>query len=140
MINYDLYYLKFDGKYYDVGTIVLLEEFGKTYEAIYEGRKTINKYTCEIFNRIDENIPVFGGGYKILKILKPIPAPSEDELLHKQQEDAKRHLTGYPSQGTVDMAWMWYIVVMLLATIFKDRIFIWVASTIYFFWWKSKQL
>lgn len=47
---------------------------------------------------------------------------------------------GYPSQGTVEIAWIWYIIIMVFAAFFKDRIGIWIVVTICFFWWESKQV
>jgi hypothetical protein len=34
---------------------------------------------------------------------------------------------------------IWYIIIMLVGTIFKDRLTIWVFATIVFFVWKSKK-
>ena len=42
-----------------------------------------------------------------------------------------------PPKWDVEIGWIWYIVIMVVGAIFKDRWLIWIGATAYFFLWKS---
>lgn len=62
------------------------------------------------------------------------------EPVYYQPQELIPNKDCYPSKGKVEIGWIWYVLVMILGAIFKDRIWIWILTTAYFFIWKSKQL
>ena len=42
-----------------------------------------------------------------------------------------------PPDWDVEIGWVWYIIIMCVGSIFKDRWLLWICATIYFFLWKS---
>ena len=140
--------LLFQGKYYDVGTKV---KFIRKYQwnSVTEG--TIiwiepNSITIETYNDINYNIFVSDVDKMIKEIIEPIyytgsvqppiqPSASGTDVLYKGVEANKNR--NYPSEGDVEVGWIWYIIIMLVGAIFKDRWIIWVVATFYFFSWKN---
>lgn len=140
--------LLFQGKYYDVGTKV---KFIRKYQwnSVTEG--TIiwiepNSITIKTYNDINYNIFVSDVDKMIKEIIEPIyytgsvqppiqPSASGTDVLYKGVEANKNR--NYPSEGDVEVGWIWYIIIMLVGAIFKDRWIIWVVATFYFFSWKN---
>lgn len=140
--------LLFQGKYYDVGTKV---KFIRKYQwnSVTEG--TIiwiepNSITIKTYNDINYNIFVSDVDRMIKEIIEPIyytgsvqppiqPSASGTDVLYKGVEANKNR--NYPSEGDVEVGWIWYIIIMLVGAIFKDRWIIWVVATFYFFSWKN---
>ena len=138
----------FQGKYYDVGTKV---KFIRKYQwnSVTEG--TIiwiepNSITIKTYNNINYNIFVSDVDRMIKEIIEPIyytgsvqppiqPSASGTDVLYKGVEANKNR--NYPSEGDVEVGWIWYIIIMLVGAIFKDRWIIWVVATFYFFSWKN---
>ena len=141
----------FQGKYYDVGTKV---KFIRKYQwnSVTEG--TIiwiepNSITIKTYNDINYNIFVSDVDRMIKEIIEPIyytgsvqppiqPSASGTDVLYKGVEANKNR--NYPSEGDVEVGWIWYIIIMLVGAIFKDRWIIWVVATFYFFSWKNGLL
>lgn len=42
-----------------------------------------------------------------------------------------------PPSWDLEIGWIWYIIIMVVGAIFKDRLMIWVCATVYFFLWKN---
>ena len=42
-----------------------------------------------------------------------------------------------PPSWDVEIGWVWYIIIMVLGSFPKDRVFVWIVATAYFFRWKS---
>lgn len=138
----------FQGKYYDVGTKV---KFIRKYQwnSVTEG--TIiwiepNSITIKTYNNINYNIFVSDVDRMIKEIIEPIyytgsvqppiqPSASGTDVLYKGVEANKNR--NYPSEGDVEVGWIWYIIIILVGAIFKDRWIIWVVATFYFFSWKN---
>ena len=140
--------LLFQGKYYDVGTKV---KFIRKYQwnSVTEG--TIiwiepNSITIKTYNDINYNIFVSDVDKMIKEIIEPIyytgsvqppiqPSASGTDVLYKGVGANKNR--NYPSEGDGEVGWIWYIIIMLVGAIFKDRWIIWVVATFYFFSWKN---
>lgn len=45
----------------------------------------------------------------------------------------------WDAHNEVCIGFIWYVVIMLIATIFKDRLGIWILTTIVYFSWKSNK-
>ena len=140
--------LLFQGKYYDVGTKV---KFIRKYQwnSVTEGIIIWiepNSITIKTYNDINYNIFVSDVDRMIKEIIEPIyytgsvqppiqPSASGTDVLYKGVEANKNR--NYPSEGDVEVGWIWYIIIMLVGAIFKDRWIIWVVATFYFFSWKN---
>ena len=140
--------LLFQGKYYDLGTKV---KFIRKYQwnSVTEGKIIWiepNSITIKTYNDINYNIFVSDVDRMIKEIIEPIyytgsvqppiqPSASGTDVLYKGVEANKNR--NYPSEGDVEVGWIWYIIIMLVGAIFKDRWIIWVVATFYFFSWKN---
>ena len=105
-----------------------------------------NSITIKTYNDINYNIFVSDVDRMIKEIIEPIyytgsvqppiqPSASGTDVLYKGVEANKNR--NYPSEGDVEVGWIWYIIIMLVGAIFKDRWIIWVVATFYFFSWKN---
>ena len=64
----------------------------------------------------------------IIEIIEPVYPESKPVITNNRN---------YPPAWDVEMGLIWYIVIMLVGSIFKDRLIIWVVATAYFFLWKN---
>ena len=139
-------YFEFQGIKYGVGTIVevprMLDIRWIPREKIMEEAEFVGG-SCFVFKNLNGSINLYdnhlSGKYEqYIKIIKPIyyiePEPP------KQQNIFFRTSSGsWDAHNEVCIGLVWYIAVMLLATIFKDRLAIWIFATLVFFLWKSKK-
>ena len=133
----DVPYFEFNGRYFGVGTKVLLKDpFYGTGRAEFVGLNCILRpiyvgvepgFDYEISDVCANHRP------RVLEIVEPVEVfPKINSTPYCTQ--------GYPSQGEVQMGWVWYIVIMLLLTIFEDRILGWCCTTFFFWMWlKTKK-
>jgi hypothetical protein len=133
-------YMKFKGEYYDVGTICkikgpngprLVRFIGWRYgdrgcfelidgDSFFDLYDTYNRagvmdYCLEIVVPVKPNLEQSeksGGGFG---------TPERDK----------------PPSWDIEVAWIWYIVIMAVGIIFKDRWLIWGFTTAVFFLWKG---
>ena len=119
-------YLYFQGKYYDVGTKVLIKtRWNGVQEATFYGWTgfpfrgenvwgqnyysfDVEKYIVDIIDPIEVN-------------LQPISVDNKD----------------CPPDWDVEIGWIWYILIMVVGTIFNARLLIWIVATVVFFSWKK---
>ena len=125
------HYLYYKGKYYDVGTKVLCKtKYNYTREGVITGinnKISINfKGIYETFNKecIDDYI---------IQIIEPIEVYPIEEITTTNNRVCP--IGDDEFYGTI-----WYILVMIIGTIFQDRIGIWLFATIIFFLWKNGYL
>lgn len=93
----------------------------------------------EIYNCIDENeMGVVAARRDILNILQEVYYASEPE---KWQKSGPLYLDGKNKKQSVDTfnGTLLYVVVMLLLTIFNDRIIGWIGATVFYLMWKSSK-
>ena len=45
-----------------------------------------------------------------------------------------------PPAWDVEIGWIWYIFIMIVGTIFNDRLIIWIVASAVFFLWKAGKL
>lgn len=118
-------YLYYEGKYYDVGTKVKMKtKFNGIVITTFLGG-------CEYEGVYEHFNPVPAENY-IIEIIDPIYAPGQES-----NADVKNIITYNPRQGDIQIGWIWYILIMLLGSIFNDRWLIWIAATVIFFIWKG---
>ena len=131
--------LYYKGVYYEIGTQVELKtKWDGVVTATYAGYgefKEIIKYS------FDWALPP---ECYIVKIIRPVyyepPQSSSNIKKDKSVNIFLRSGSGsWASNDTIFYGLLWYIAIMLIGAIFKDRFFIWIISTIVFFSWKSQK-
>jgi hypothetical protein len=131
--------LYYKGVYYDVGTKVKLQtKWDGIIVATYAGYgefKEISKY------HFNWGLPP---ERYIVKIIEPVyyepPKPEESSEKEKKVNIFLRSGSGsWQSSDTILYGLFWYIAIMLIGAIFKDRWLIWIITTIVFFSWKAKK-
>ena len=118
-------YLYFKGKYYDVGTKVLIKtQWSGIQEATFVGWGTW-PFRGE---KVSDSYYSWETEKYIVKIIEPV----EVVLQPTNANDRKR-----PPSWEIENGWIWYILIMLVGSIFNARWLIWIVATIYFFSWKN---
>lgn len=126
------YFLRYEGKCYDVGTKVRVRRVcGEIIIA------TIIKFFHNSFLVIDENgcefmisqyVSPFSSD-KIIGIVKPVyytdPVPGGGNNRN------------CPSEWDIEIGWVWYIIIMIVGTLFNTRWMIYILATAFFFLWKN---
>ena len=75
--------------------------------------------------------PPYVDHLNIIEIVEPVYPPEKQVPQNKRQ---------CPPSWDVEIGWIWYILIMLVGLIFKDRWLIWIITTVVFFSWKSGLL
>ena len=132
-------FMKFRGVYYDVGTICKIKGPKGPVTVRFTGWKQ-GRFN-ENFELIDKNLsPSFymynsydrvGVNDYCLEIVKPV-YPPKDELVTTPVSGREK-----PYEWDVQVGWIWYIAIMALTVIFKQRIGLWLLETVVFFGWKN---
>ena len=133
------YFIRFQGKCYDVGTRLKFHTrcMGYLFKTSEPYIGTIEKFeetTCIIKGDDGQNYyistmlqtPTHNNEY-ISEIIEPVyyvPKPSKP-------------IRRCPSDWDVETGWVWYILVMGVGTIFNDRLLIWIIASLVFFGWKN---
>lgn len=135
-------YFIYNGIKYYSGTIIKIKRFGNAKEAVFLGyNKNINQYMV----RFDTNNTVFYRSDAFNKDIVEITNRSNKSFIDwAQREDERLHpkLTASRevSINGMMLAWIWYVLIMLVAVIFNDRIGIWTFASIVFFSYRNKKL
>ena len=122
------YFLRYRGKCYDVGTMLRF----KHNLCVYVG--TIQRFTHNgmwlLVNTGSEYYlsRIYSLDNVILEIIIPVYC-EEPTLIYTNNKEL-------PSEDSIFIGWVWYVVIMVGAFIFKERLMIWVIATIIFFLWK----
>lgn len=127
-------YMKYQGQYYDKGTKVKIKGPRGPVKATfvgwrYQGRGCFEAESGSYFDLYDTYSFTAADLY-ILEIVEAV-TPKLEPVSTKSNEREK------PPSWEVEVGWIWYIVIMAVLTIFKQRIIGWIATTLIFFAWKS---
>jgi hypothetical protein len=133
-------YIKYKGEYYDIGTVVLIKGFYGPVKARFLGWKCNNRGCFEpisgerlilhdTYNPAGVNDYVLDIIYSVKPILEINKTSTDGGFKIPEREK--------PSPWNVEVAWIWYIVIMAIGLIFKDRWLIWGFTTAVFFLWKG---
>lgn len=131
--------LYYKGTYYDIGTQVELKtKWNGVVTATYAGDGEFEEVIKYHFNW---GLPP---ECYIVRIIKPVyyepPKPNASTNKDQGVNIFLRSGSGsWASSDTIFYGLLWYIAIMLIGTIFKARLFIWIITTIVFFTWKSKK-
>lgn len=123
------YFLRYKDKCYDVGTIIrfkhnlciyvgIIQRF--THNGMWLLVNTGNEYYLSRVTSLDG---------VILEIIIP--------MYYEEPATAYVNNKEPPPEDNVFIGWIWYIIIMLGALIFKDCLMIWAFTTIAFILWKK---
>jgi hypothetical protein len=127
-------YMKYKGQYYDKGTRVKIKGPRGVVKATFVGWK----YRCRgcfvadsgSYFDLYDNYDFSAVNQYIEEIIEPV-YPNLQPVTTSTNEREK------PPSWDVEVGWIWYIVIMLVLTIFKARWLGWIATTVIFFGWKN---
>ena len=123
------YFLRYRGKCYDVGTMIKY----KTYGSIHVGTIKWFSHNAMYVLREDgyeERISrVFSLDNTIQEIIIPVELEEPEKIVTKRRNS--------PPEDDVFYGWICYIAVMIVGTIFNERLTIWVFASLVFFLWKK---
>ena len=132
-------YMKFNGEYYDVGTIAKIKGRYGPVVVRFCGWK-YNDVGC--FELIDNGTFGLYDTYNragVMDYCLEIIVPVKPDL---QSIEVTTNMICIPDREKppswdVDVAWIWYVVIMVVAVVFKERWLIWGFVTTIFFLWKN---
>lgn len=132
-------YMKFKGEYYDVGTIARIKGPYGPVLARFCGWQYGDR-GC--FKLVDDKAYGLYNTYNrsgVMDYCLEIIVPVKPDL---QQAETSSGNGGLPEREKppswdIEVAWIWYIVIMAVAVIFKDRLLIWAFASAVFFLWKK---
>lgn len=135
-------YMKYKGEYYDVGTIVLIKGFYGPVKARFLGW-TSNEMEC--FEPLSKERLILHDTYNfsgvndyVLEIIYAVkPRLQTDKTSTGRGGLPEREK---PPSWDIEVAWIWYIFIMAIGLIFKDKWLIWGFTTAVFFLWKNGWL
>ena len=129
------YFIRYQGKYYDVGTKLKFYHTSTTFVPPIIG--TIENFTGTWAHIRGEDGELYSistssqcRSSPIVEIIEPVYYVSTERLNNRN----------YPSDGEMEIGWIWYTIIMVVGLIFKDRWIIWIFATAYFFVWKTGLL
>lgn len=126
------YFIRFQGKRYDVGTRFKFKYMGSVMEGTIESISH-NIFYVRLTDGTDWRLSkVWPLENTIIEIIEPVYY--EDPIV-----EYTFGISGgvCPTEGDVFIGWIWYIVIMVVGTIFNDRLMIWVFTSAVFFLWKN---
>ncbi len=134
-------YMKYKGEYYDVGTICKIKGRCGPVLAKFCGwqphdrdcfKPVVEQGRYSLYNTYDY-VGVMDYCLEIVVPVKP--------NLRKTEEQSSGSFglpeRDKPPSWDIEVGWIWYIVIMVVAVIFKDRWLIWGFTTAVFFLWKN---
>lgn len=142
------YYFEFKGVKYGIGTIVkvpsTLELRWRPRDEIMETARFGGNSCFEFVHKrgsinLYESSGHLSGKYEdYIEIVEPVyyqesESPKAQNIFLRTRSDT------WDAHNDVCIGLIWYIAIMLFATIFKDRVGIWILATIVYFSWKSKK-
>ena len=141
-------YFEFKGVQYGVGTVAkvprILDTRWLSREQIMEEAEFVGG-SVFVFKNVNGSINLYessghlSGKYEqYIEIIKPIyyqePAPPPQQNIFLRTKSGS-----WDAYNEVCVGLIWYIAIMLFATMFNARLLIWVIATIVYFSWKSKK-
>ena len=140
-------YFEFKGVKYGVGTIVKVpitldlrwlpkEKIMTEAKFVGGGHFQFSKYTGSIF--LCEERGLSGKYEEYIEIIKPVyyqePEPPKPPNIFFRTKSGS-----WDAHNQVVVGFIWYVIVMLVAVIFKNCISIWCLATLIYFSWKANK-
>lgn len=124
------YFLEYQGKRYDIGTRLKFNYCGRIIEGVIEN------IFIKVYIRDDEGyLHEYNRRYAnwdkiIIEIIEPV-------YYYGPIYEDKKDKRNCPPSWEVEMGWIYYILVMVVGTLFNARWTIYIFVTIIFFAWKN---
>lgn len=133
-------YFEYKGVKYGIGTKVLAHRYRDEVEMVFCGWQSYGSFCCGKDGLLCGGISVNDVATKIIKIIEPVYwTPPEQKRHPKKGNIFTRTGSGsYQHSDEVTAGLIWYIIVMVVACLFKNYWTIWIVATIIFFSWKNK--
>lgn len=125
----------YNGHKYYTGTIIKIKSFAN-------GEITGKEATFLYYNT-DNDYYMYTLGNKHISVHSDIFWNNFINVTDKLNSSAHMPIEKHFKDTEVDnlfIGWMWYILIMLIAVIFKSAIFIWAITIIIFFKWRKKKI
>ena len=127
------YFIRYQGKYYDVGTRLRFYYCNKIIEGVIEHFYGSTVYIRDSNGFLHDFSTARGEMYfdkLIAEIIKPVyyTGPIHSECSNERN---------CPPSWEVEMGWVYYILIMVAGTLFYARWIIYIFATIIFFAWKN---
>jgi hypothetical protein len=125
------YFLRYKGKCYDIGTKLKFKV--PTSRSVKEGSIEWISHN-KIYIRLTD-----GSSWELSKMwsLDNTIIEIVDPIYYEEPPSVYTHGKVYPSEEELFIGLVWYIVIMLLGFIFRDRWTIWIVATAIFLLWKN---
>lgn len=128
-------YFIYDNQVYYTGQVVLLKCFGEEMEAAFVCYNKLSKRFTFHLNHWKHNhdigLPQEDVRKQLIKVYTGMRNPYVRYPTTRHQYDSE--IKGLP------LAWSWYIFLMVISVVFKDRIGLWIFYSIVFFSYRSKK-
>lgn len=124
-----------DDQVYYTGQVVLLKCFGEEMEAAFVCYNKLSKMFTFHLNHWkhdhDIDLPQEDVRKQLIKVYTGMRNPYVRCPTTRRLRDSE--VDGLP------LAWMWYIFLMAISTIFKDNVGLWIFFSIVFFWYRHDK-
>lgn len=129
-------YFEYKGKKYYTGTIFIMKVSKMLYEYTFVGYNVDHKaLLCKSANNQQARslVPIWESVFNknLVSITNKIDT-SVHSPVEKKMKDTQ--IDG------LFLGWMWYIFLMAVSTIFKDKIGLWILWSVVFFSWRKKKI
>ena len=127
------YFIRFQGKCYDVGTRLRFYSSKRTWGIPKSGIIEEFNGTACIIKGDDERTYILStvaqeNGHRcVVEILKPV-------YYVEKRKNTNRNC---PPIWKVENVLIWYIIIMVVGILFKARLLIWIVATVIFFTWAT---
>ena len=120
---------------YFPGTKVSIKTRGRTCIASYS-HKYLNSDKITVHDFISGHWHIMVKDYELDDYIVEIIEPIRWEDVKGEYHTGLKGGTAPPDES-VFVGWIWYILIMVVGAIFKERLLIWVFATAVFFLWKN---
>ena len=133
------YFIRYKGQCYDVGTKLRFKAYAYGYYCgIKEG--IIEKFIgTTAYIKGDDNVLYEYSTTKWLVDFDKVIIEIIEPIYYKPEKLAPTK-NNCPDPWDIEIGWIWYIIIMVVGAIFKDRLLIWIIATAVFFLWKSGKI
>lgn len=134
------YFIRYKGLFYDVGTRLKFKAYSYGYYCgIKEG--VIEKFiNTTAFIRGDDGVLYEYSTTKWLVDFDKVIIEIIEPVYYAPEEISSTNNQSRPTPWDVEIGWIWYVLIMVVGAIFKDRLLIWLLATTVFFLWKNGKL
>lgn len=131
------HFMRYQGKCYDVGTKLKFKIVDGPWVPTAEGVITGFGSNVVYFKSADGSIWRFSNSPDAGIIERIVIEIFEPVYYVPQITQQSPNNRTKPFEGDIQIGWIWYIIIMVVGAIFKDRLLIWIAATASFFLWKN---